>query len=128
MIKYSLELGIVPDEWKISTIIPIPKVKNSKDVKDMRPINTLPIYKQSLEEIIKSQLENYVEINKILCDEQSGIRKKFSCETALQNSFISWRHALDKGKYIGVVYIYISLELLKLLIEKYQSVNSKNKV
>lgn len=53
MINNSLRLGLVPPNWKISTITPIQKVAGSNKIVDQRPINTLPVYEQVLEEVIK---------------------------------------------------------------------------
>lgn len=103
IIDKSLKLGLVPKCWKISTIIPIQKTKNSKKAGDFRPINTLPVIEQVLESIVKDQLDKYTETNGILNLEQSGFRKKHSCETAIQCCLIDWRDYIDKRMYIGVV-------------------------
>lgn len=105
VINNSLKLGIVPEDWKISIITPIQKVKNSINVEDLRPINTLPSYEKILEEAVKIQLENFIEKNNILSQDQSGFRKSHSCETTLQNSIIDWRNKLDKGLFVGIVYL-----------------------
>jgi hypothetical protein len=39
IINTSLESGTVPHERKMSTIVPVPKVKNSINCEDFRPIN-----------------------------------------------------------------------------------------
>ncbi|XP_057333661.1 uncharacterized protein LOC130672900 [Microplitis mediator] len=105
MIKSSLKFGIVPHDWKISTIIPIQKVAGSVRVEDLRPINTLPLYEQILEHIVKIQLSKFIDDNNIINPEQSGFRRNHSCETALQHSIINWRKDLDKGLFIGVVFV-----------------------
>ncbi|XP_074107218.1 uncharacterized protein LOC141532668 [Cotesia typhae] len=61
IINQSLGDGMVPDIWKLSTITPLQKVKNSINVEDFRPINTLPILEQVLEQIVKNRLENFLE-------------------------------------------------------------------
>jgi len=45
----SLATGIVPDEWKTSLVIPIPKSGNSSDPGNYRPISLLPIVSKVLE-------------------------------------------------------------------------------
>lgn len=131
-INNSLKIGFVPDNWKIATVTPIPKIKGSKKAEDMRPINTLPLYEQILEQIVKTRLENFVENNKLINNDQSGFRKTFSCETALQNSIIEWRKQLDTGQYIGVVYIDFAraFETInrEILINKLSNLGIKGKV
>ncbi|XP_044598259.1 uncharacterized protein LOC123274623, partial [Cotesia glomerata] len=96
---------IMPDKWKISTVIPIQKIKDSCKAEDLRPINTLPIMEQILEQLVKDQLEKFIAKHNILNEEQSGFRKSHSCETALQNCFIDWRNSLDKGLLTGLLCI-----------------------
>lgn len=53
----------------------------------------------------KNQVLKHIEENKILREEQSGFRRGFSCETALQDTLIEWRVEMDESKIIGVVFI-----------------------
>lgn len=132
LINKSLEMGFVPEKWKISTVIPIKKVKLSNKADDLRPINTLPVYEQILERIVKEVLEKYLTENNVLDQNQSGFVKKHSCETALQNSFIDWRLDLDKGSYIGVIYIDLrkAFETINkiMLINKLKNIGIGGKV
>ncbi|CAD6235339.1 GSCOCG00012414001-RA-CDS, partial [Cotesia congregata] len=105
ILKYSLKLGVVPNCLKTSIVTPIPKIKNSNNVEHFRPINTLPILEQILEQLVKTQLEKQIEDNNILDLGQSGFRKYFSCESALQDSLTKWRKNLDDGFWIGVIFI-----------------------
>lgn len=91
--------------WKLSIITPIKKVEKSINIEDFRPINTLPIMEQIMEEIVKVQLERFVDKNNILAGEQSGFRKFYSCETPIQSSLIDWKNSLDKEIFIGAVFI-----------------------
>lgn len=90
ILNQSLRLGITPDIWKLSTITPLQKIKNNKNIEVFRPINTLPIMEQLLEEVVKSRLEKYLESNDLIDNEQYGLRKYYSCETAIQSSLIDW--------------------------------------
>jgi hypothetical protein len=67
--KSSLQTGIIPENWKKSTIVP--------------HINILPAYEKVLESAVKTEFMNYLERNKILIDEQSGFQSTHSCETSL---------------------------------------------
>jgi Reverse transcriptase (RNA-dependent DNA polymerase) len=87
LINHSLKEGILPDSWKTSTVIPIPKIKNTKKSQEFRPINTIPPDAKIIENIVKKQLTEYVESNNILNKFQSAFRKGHSCETTLNNVF-----------------------------------------
>ena len=51
-----LRLAYVPEIWKISTVVPIEKIKNTTRPEELRPINTLPSDEKILESIVKEQL------------------------------------------------------------------------
>ena len=52
LINSSLEQGKVPVQWKISTIIPLPKTSTPKTVDEVRPISLLPIPSKILEFVV----------------------------------------------------------------------------
>lgn len=105
IINNSLEKGIFPESWKTSTVIPIPKVTNTKRAAEFRPINKLPTYEKILEEIVKKQLNEFIETNKIIRNEQSGFREKQSCETAIQAVLDEWKINIDTGKKVGIIFL-----------------------
>lgn len=105
IVNKSLEEGEFPSAWKTSLIVPIPKVANSKSPADRRPVNMLPIYEKVLEVIVKEQLDKYLEEHEILLNEQSGFRKKHSCETALNILLYKWKRAIDDKKVILAVFL-----------------------
>lgn len=105
LINKSLEEGIFPENWKTTTIVPIQKVKGSTKAEEYRPINILPVYEKVLELVVKEQLLEFLNINSILAEEQSGFRKGLSCEAALQKTLIEWRAILDKSEMIGVMFV-----------------------
>lgn len=55
--------------------------------------------------MVNARLERFVEKYDILDDEQSGFRRMFSCESAIQGSLIDWREYLDKGFNVGIVFV-----------------------
>lgn len=105
VLKRSLEEGIFPNEWKEAIVIPILKIQRTMKMEEFRPINKLPIYEKVLEIIVHSQLVNYLEVNKLLEECQSGFRARHSCETALQWVISNWKRSLGESKMIGVVFL-----------------------
>ena len=57
IINCALKTGTFPDAFKISEIIPIPKEKPPRGLKDLRPISKTPIGGKILEKMIISELE-----------------------------------------------------------------------
>lgn len=105
LINQSLKEGCIPECWKVSTIIPIPKIKNTKNAQEFRPINTMPTDEKIIETIVKNQLSQYIEENKLLNDFQSAFRCGHSCETALNNVIHEWSKEIEYGKYVMVVFL-----------------------
>lgn len=105
LINESLRSGIVPKVMKISTVIPVPKISNAIKCSDFRPINMLPALEKILEEIVKNQLELFIEKNGILADVQSGFRRDHSCETALNLVLANWKEEIENGNKVVSVFL-----------------------
>lgn len=62
----------------------MPKVKKPKKASEYRHINILPIYDKVLKLVVKEEIKIYLKKNDIITKHQSGFRKRYSFETALQ--------------------------------------------
>jgi hypothetical protein len=62
---------------------------------DLRPVNTLPVQEKILEEIVKYQLEEFLENCNIIVNNQSGFRKKHSCESVINDVLYDWKSSLE---------------------------------
>lgn len=105
IINGSLSMGVFPQEWKKTVVVPIPKVPNSTRAEDRRPINMLPIYEKVLETIVREQLVEYIDRAGILVEEQSGFRKRHSCESALNSLLLKWKQSIENNKFILAVFV-----------------------
>jgi hypothetical protein len=94
-----------PECWKIAMVVPIPKVINSKDPNNYRPINILPLFEKILEIVMSMQITKYIEENRILCTEQSGFRKSHSCESTIQSVISKWRQYADEGLFTVAAFL-----------------------
>lgn len=125
IINKSLDEGRFLKEWKTSTIIPISKVEKPKRGSDYRPINILPIYEKVLEIIVKKQIELYLESNNIITEHQSGFRKNYSCETAIQAVIDEWKLTISERQVVGVIFVdlkraFETIDRERLLEKLYQ--------
>lgn len=76
---------------KKSLILPVPEVPlKVNSAEDLRPRNLLTTVENILEIFVNEQLVNYFEINNFTVEEQSGFRKKHSCETAINFILNDW--------------------------------------
>lgn len=96
IINESLCAGVVPDIWKIAKVIPCPKLENSENLIDLRPLSILPALSKFIEKIVAYQLKCYLDVNSILPNLQSGFRSKYSTQTALLKIVDDISRAIDK--------------------------------
>ncbi len=105
LINEILISGKIPTKWKVSTIVPIEKVKNTSNAAEFRPINMLPVYEKVLEIIMKNQIITFMTDSKVLIEEQAGFRSNFSCETSLNKVLNEWKLEIEKDKFIAAVFL-----------------------
>jgi len=82
IINQSLTTGIVPDEFKISKVIPLYKKGDKSCINNYRPISLLPTFSKVFERILYTQLYTYLNENNLICEQQYGFRSKHSTELA----------------------------------------------
>jgi len=101
IINCSIINGNVPDELKVARIIPIHKKKDKTDFTNYRLISIVGILAKIFEKIIKNQLLEYLEKDKIIFTEQYGFRKNLGTEDALINTLITIYMARGTQKKIS---------------------------
>ena len=105
LINKSLSEGIVPDNWKVAKVIPIHKKGDKLDYNNYRPISLLPCASKVMERVVQRQLLDYIKSQSLLSQNQSGFRPKHSTVTALASVTDDWFHSIDKGNYIGTIFV-----------------------
>lgn len=118
IINQSFTSGVFPEQWKESTIIPIPKRHNAEYAEEFRGINTLPITEKIIESCVHRQLIDHVKYNSILMERQSGYREKHSCETALNLFIDEWKIAIASNKVVIAVFIDFKRAFETIILRK----------
>lgn len=95
--------NIFPDIWKVSRVIPFPKIKNANLFSDLRPINILPVLSKLIEKIMNYQIRAHITEYNILPPYQSGFRPGHSCTTALINVTDDIIREIDVGKTTALI-------------------------
>nr|CAH7741509.1 unnamed protein product [Callosobruchus chinensis] len=95
--------GKFPACWKTAYICPVPKLKDIRQLSDLRPISILPGLSKVVEKIIENQLRQHFNDYNILPDTQSGFRPYHSCTTALLNVTDDIIQAHDENKCTALV-------------------------
>lgn len=107
LVNRSISTGEFPNSWKDSMITPVEKVPNTKKNDEFRPINTLRTVEKIIETVVKQQLMKYMEENNIFSEYQSGFRKNYSCETAVNHVINEWK---DGGKRKKVIALFLDFK------------------
>lgn len=115
-----LLMGCCPDLWKISTIVPVPKVGKATNSNDFRPINMLCTLEKVLETIVKNQLMTYIDEKNILVSQQAGYRRNYSCESSINIVLSDWKMIKDQNEHIVCVFLdlkraFETVDRIKLL-------------
>ena len=76
-----MALGSFPDACKIAKVKPLFKKGSKTDPSNYRPISLLPLLSKVFEKVVLDQTEEFLSLNKILYDYQSGFRKNDSTDT-----------------------------------------------
>ena len=79
----SLSMGVFPNCFKTSKVIPIYKRGDREDVSNYRPISLLSPLSKILEKLMAVRMNSFFKDNKIINDNQYGFRTKHSTELAV---------------------------------------------
>jgi len=99
----SLNNGIIPMEWKIHKICPIPKSGNPLHLENYRHVSLLCIVGKVLEKLVYNKIINFIRPK--LAIKQHGFLKNKSCLSQLLRIFNFIYDHLDKNIPVDVVYL-----------------------
>ena len=91
-----IDSGIFPDDWKVATVTPIPKISTPKSCNDLRPISLLPLPGKIMEQIVHDQMRQFLETTNYLVDQQFGFRQGKSTTKALARLLDSLLKYMDE--------------------------------
>lgn len=98
IINCCIEKSYFPLKWKQANVTPIPKNNKPIEFSHLRSISVLPVLSKILEKIMETQISNFLQINNILPERQSGFRPGHSCCTALSHVTDDIFKALDTDR------------------------------
>ena len=107
LINLSLQTGFVPQQLKVSKVIPLYKI-NSGDkhnFSNYRPISILSSFAKLIEKIVCAQLMNYLNNNDLLYKHQYGFRGKHGTSHPLLHFTNNVHDALNSDKFNLSIFI-----------------------
>src|SRR6218665_3064216 len=99
IINFSFSNGIIPDKLKIAKVIPIHKQALKDDVKNYRPISSLPFFSKFFEKSMYVRLYDFINKQGILCSTQHGFQPGHSAMMSLINLQDKISEAMDRNEY-----------------------------
>jgi len=103
IINISILQGKVPNELKLAKVTPLYKKGSKTETGNYRPVSVLSIISKVLERVVYNQIYEYIQINDLFYDLQSGFRKSYSTDTCLLNLTDHIKDEIDKGNLCGMV-------------------------
>lgn len=100
--------ALIPDSWKRSVIVPIPKVPNSSNPMDYRPISLLCPTSKVFEKILFTELTKFFTRNDLIPKCQHGFQSKKSVTTSLIETFEDLSIAHEKAHSTDIIYFDLS--------------------
>lgn len=130
LFNLSIQQGHVPALWKVATVIPFPKVKNSTSATELRPVSLVPLPDKILEKFIHTNLMTYLNTNDILFDKQYGFRPGLSTTDAIATLIDDIGLALNSGRLTIATFIDFSKAFYTLdhglLLERINELHPSN--
>ena len=98
-----MKSGKFPSVLKVGRISPIYQKDAKDNIKNYRPISTLPVFGKIFEKILYSRIYSYVTSKNIISETQLGFRKLHSSSHAIHHSvnFIKKSHT-NSNHVIGI--------------------------
>ena len=106
IINSSLRTGYFPEELKMGEIFPMYKKKDSLDKANYRPVRILSHLSKVFKRLMYRQIDDYM--NDKLSPLLTGLRKNHNTCHCLLTMLEKWRNQLDKGKFIGMMFMNLS--------------------
>ena len=122
IINSSIESGEFPTEWKEAIITPILKKGDKENKENYRPVSCLSVASKVLEKVVCDQITRFMEVNKLLPENQHGFREKRSTMTALSEMQREWATNTDRKEKTGILsaaYDTLDIDLLCLKLAIY---------
>ena len=135
LINLSLETGFVPQQIKVSKIIPLFKTGSGdkNNFSNYRPISILSSFAKLIEKIVCSQLMYYLNNNDLLYKHQYGFRGKHGTSHPLIHFTNNVSNALNNNKFNLAIFIdlkkafdTVNFDILLNKLNKYGIKNTEN--
>jgi Reverse transcriptase (RNA-dependent DNA polymerase)/Endonuclease-reverse transcriptase len=103
--RFSVDNGVVPQDWKRAKVVPIYKKGSKSDPGNYRPVSLTSVPCKILESLIKDAVMNHLINENLIKQSQHGFMPGRSCTTNLTMFLDSLTKAVDEGKAADIFYL-----------------------
>ena len=103
-----LENGKFPSEWKKANVVPVFKKNNKQELKNYRPISSLPVSSKIFERLLYDSAFKFFTENNLISLNQSGFKPGDSCVNQLLPITHPILKSLDNDHEIRSVFLDMS--------------------
>jgi len=100
-----MSVSVVPEDWKVATIVPVFKKGTATNVENYRPISLTCVASKIMERIISDQMASFFLENNVINKAQHGFLKGLSTSTNLLECFNHWTISIQARKSVTIAYI-----------------------
>ena len=97
LFQSSLDIGKIPEEWKVANVSAIFKKGNKKKAENYRPVSLTSTVCKLMETIIRDSLVLHLKANNLLSNKQFGFISGRSTTLQLLKVMENWTKILDEG-------------------------------
>ena len=108
LINAFLDEGRFPSECKRADVCPVFKKSDTEDPSNYRPISITAAISKIFEKVIREQIMEYLNKNKLLSQVQFGFRKNFSASDALVYATEKIRKEIDCNQIVTAAFLDLS--------------------
>ena len=94
-----------PTAFKMAKVIPLYKSGDSANPSNYRPVSIVSVISKPLEKHINKHFLMHLDKYNLLHPNQSGFRKKHSCQIALTSLVDQWLTNINNNEFNGVIFI-----------------------
>ena len=106
ILNSSLERGCFPNELKLAEVTPVFKNEDELSKLNYHPVNVLSHASEISERIVFNQMDLFFEST--FSPKLTAFRKNHSTQNTSLNMIEKWKHAIDKGKKVGTIFMDLS--------------------
>ena len=105
IMRKSLDKGKVPADWRAANVTPIFKKGSKYSPGNYRPVSLTSVSCKILESIIRDDVTQHLDRNRLIRNSQHGFRRGRSCASNLISFLERTTAAVDKGEAVDIVFL-----------------------